>query len=160
VAGTPRVILHPTDFSERSEPALRVARELALEHGARLIVVHAVPFEYTTESVMLPVVTQAEREALDAARARADCPDLKYPVECRMMRGDAAPAILRAAEEEACDLLVLCTHGRTGLARVLVGSVAEAVLRKAPCPVLAVKAEAPPVAAAEVGGQACRQTAT
>jgi nucleotide-binding universal stress UspA family protein len=138
-AGPLRAILHPTDFSDRSEPALRVARALALEQGARLIVAHAVPVRFVSEAVALTVVTDAEYEALDAIRRRTDGPDLKYPVECRMLRGDPAPSTLRAAEEAGCGLVVMGTHGRAGFGRLLMGSVAEAVLRGAHCPVLAVK---------------------
>lgn len=147
-ASPPRVILHPTDFSDRSEPALRVARALAREHGALLIVIHVVPVEFASETVTLPAVTPDDHENLHRVRSRADGPDLKYPVEGRMMRGDVATTILRAADEEECGLIVMGTHGRNGFGRLLMGSVTEAVLRKAHCPVLAVKSETPPGTAA------------
>ena len=62
------------------------------------------------------------------------------PVEYRLEAGDPATEVLRVAREVPCDLIVLGTHGRTGLTRLVLGSVAEEVLRKAPCPVLTVKA--------------------
>jgi nucleotide-binding universal stress UspA family protein len=64
-------------------------------------------------------------------------------VESQVMEGDPVDMILRAAEETHSDVIVMGTHGRTALARLLLGSVAEAVLRKAPCPVLTVKSPAP-----------------
>jgi nucleotide-binding universal stress UspA family protein len=72
------------------------------------------------------------REILDDA-------DLKYPVEARLTQGDAAAEILRTAKDVECDLIVMGTHGRTGLDRLLFGSVAESVVPKADCPVLVVK---------------------
>jgi nucleotide-binding universal stress UspA family protein len=63
-------------------------------------------------------------------------------IEYRMTKGVAAEEILRLAKETACDLIVMGTHGRTGLGRVLVGSVAEQIMRNALCPVLAVKSPA------------------
>jgi nucleotide-binding universal stress UspA family protein len=63
-------------------------------------------------------------------------------VEHRLVAGDPGAEILRAAREEPCDLIVMGTHGRTGLGRVLLGSVAEQVVRRAPCPALTVKAPA------------------
>jgi nucleotide-binding universal stress UspA family protein len=61
-----------------------------------------------------------------------------------VVEGNAAPEILRVAEESHCDVIVLGTHGRTGLARLLLGSVAEQVVRRASCPVLMVKGPFPP----------------
>jgi nucleotide-binding universal stress UspA family protein len=71
---------------------------------------------------------------------RIQSPDPAVPVEHRLAEGDSAEEILRLAQESGCDLIVLGTHGRTGLPRLLMGSVAEQVVRKAPCPVLTVKA--------------------
>ena len=64
-------------------------------------------------------------------RKRVDGPDLKYPVETLLRRGYAAEGIIETAEEVGCDLIVMGTHGRTGLTRLLMGSVAENVLPKA-----------------------------
>jgi nucleotide-binding universal stress UspA family protein len=68
----------------------------------------------------------------------------RVPVECLLGEGSPAEAILRAARERQCDLIVMGTHGRTALGRALMGSVAEEVVRKAPCPVLTVKVPAHP----------------
>ena len=79
------------------------------------------------------------QDALEEVRGRLDGPDLNNPVETRLRQGDAAEEILSSAEELGCDLIVMGTHGRSGLGRLLMGSVAESVLRKARCPVLTVK---------------------
>jgi nucleotide-binding universal stress UspA family protein len=70
------------------------------------------------------------------------------PVEYRLLEGDPARTILETARETGCDLIVMGTHGRSGLGRFLMGSVAERVLRKAPCPVLTLKAPVPTLATA------------
>jgi nucleotide-binding universal stress UspA family protein len=70
---------------------------------------------------------------------RLDGPDLKYPVETRLTSGFEAEGILRVARDVECDLIVMGTHGRTGLGRLLIGNTAESVLPKADCPVLVVK---------------------
>jgi nucleotide-binding universal stress UspA family protein len=135
-----RVILHPTDFSECSETSLHVARLLARDVGARLILLRVTPPEVVIEGALAVTGDQhSDRDSLEAIRGRTDGPDLKYPVEVRSGQGGAVVEILRVAREVESDLIVMGTHGRTGLGRVLMGSVAEAVLRSAHCPVLATK---------------------
>jgi nucleotide-binding universal stress UspA family protein len=152
--GEIRVILHPTDFSAGCESSLRVARAMARDLGARLVLFHVVPFGFSGTEMTVPIDPAAYREALEEERQLVDGPDLKYPVEVRLARGDAAEGILRTAAELDCGLIVMGTHGRTGLSRLLMGSVTEYVVPRADCPVLAVKtprdAEAPaPVQAPE-----------
>lgn len=134
-----RVILHPTDFSEGCERSLRVARAMARDLGARLVLFHVVPFGFYANEMTVPIDPATYREALEEERQLIDGPDLKYPVEARLARGDAAEEILRAAAELDCGLIVMGTHGRTGLSRLLMGSVTEYVVPRAECPVLAVK---------------------
>jgi nucleotide-binding universal stress UspA family protein len=74
-------------------------------------------------------------------------------MECRVEEGDAAKGIVNAAQATQCDLIVMGTHGRTGLSRLLMGSVAEKVLRSAPCPVLTVKVPLPEEPASSVAEQ-------
>jgi nucleotide-binding universal stress UspA family protein len=138
--GAIRVILHPTDFSDRAEAALRVARTLARDHGAHLLILHVEPFEFV-EGVQpaVPLDPRTYYEPLREMRAKAESPDLKYPVEIQCLRGDPATGILRVAGDIRCDLIVLGTHGRSGVGRLLMGSVAEAVLRRSTCPTLIVK---------------------
>jgi nucleotide-binding universal stress UspA family protein len=134
-----RVILHPTDFSAGCEHSLRVARTIARDLGARLVLLHVVPFGFYANDMTVPADPGVYREALVEECQLIDGPDLKYPVETRLARGDAAEEILRAAAELDCGLIVMGTHGRTGLSRLLMGSVTEYVVPRADCPVLAVK---------------------
>jgi nucleotide-binding universal stress UspA family protein len=139
-----RVILHPTDFSESSEGAVRVARSLARDLGARLVLLHVAPLEILMEGA--PAVQTDSRfylHELDHVRKRLDGPDLKYPVEIRFSQSAPADGILQAADEIGADLIVMGTHGRTGLLRALTGSVAETVMPRADCPVMIVKTSGP-----------------
>jgi nucleotide-binding universal stress UspA family protein len=147
-----RLILHPTGFSEGSEAPLQVARLLARDQGARLILLHVTPNEVVLEgTIAVGIDPRADRDSLEVIRERLEGPDLKYPVEVRLARGWPATEILRVAEEVECGLIVMGTHGRTGLGRLLMGSEAEAVLRRAGCPVLVVKGHLPAAVAAPVG---------
>jgi nucleotide-binding universal stress UspA family protein len=135
-----KTILHPTDFSDASEHARRMAVGLARDYSARLILLHAVePPIYSGEFVPNFAATveglNAEYEKL-AALIEADSP---LQVEPMTVEGIASPEILRIAREQHADLIVIGSHGRGGLGRVLMGSVAEEVSRKAPCPVLIVR---------------------
>jgi len=135
-----KVVLHPTDFSAASEPALAVARLLAREFGARLKVLHVLPFDIYPEARFANDLDPWDSEhSLDAIRQRLDGPDLKYPIETQLSRGFEAKEIVAAAEELGSDLIVMGTHGRKGLSRLLLGSTAQSVLTRAACPVLVVK---------------------
>lgn len=132
-------ILHPTDFAANSEEALRVAHNLARDLGMRLVILHVAPFAAYLNEMLVPMDPSVYDEALEEVRRRVDGADLKYPVEIRHSQGDPAEEILRVAVETNCNLIVMGTHGRTGLFRLLMGSVAEFVLPRAACPVLAVR---------------------
>ena len=140
-----RKIVHPTDFSERSAPAFATACALARDYGADLLVVHVLP----PALVVAPngAATVLDQPAdLDEARrqlAQITAPDPHIAVGHRLAQGNPAEEILKIAQSLPADLVVLGTHGWTGLARLLMGSVAETVMRKAPCPVLTVKAPFP-----------------
>jgi nucleotide-binding universal stress UspA family protein len=135
-----RAVLHPTDFSERCEAAFRVACSLAEDHAARVIVVH-VPEPVTPPSGMAPVppVPEGQRGGLEERLSRFQLSAPEVRVEWRVVDGEPASGIVSAARATAADLIVMGTHGRTGLGRLLTGSVAESVLRTAPCPVVTVK---------------------
>lgn len=141
-----RTILHATDFSECSRNAAHLASALARDYNARLIILHAaVPPTIAYSEGAIPLdpdlfVRDAKRQLEEA--------ELPANAERRFEEGDAVETILRVAEETETDLIVLGTHGRTGLERLLMGSVAEYVLRKAPCPVLTVKTPFPEAARA------------
>ena len=138
-------ILHPTDFSAASDHAFQVACALARDYVARLVVLHVKPFEmmYAGDDYILPSDPEAARQAKRAQLDRLRPPDPALQVERLLAEGDAVHEILHAAQEVHADVIVLGTHGRTGVGRLLMGSVAEAVLRKAPCPVLTVKTPLP-----------------
>lgn len=121
-----REVLFPTDFSPASEPAGRVAREMAVQCGARLHVVHAVP----------PVTDPGLAAEHLSAAAAVLREGLRYEVV--LLSGRAASAITQYARDKAIDLIVIGTHGRTGVSRAVLGSVAERVVRTAPCLVLTV----------------------
>ncbi len=135
-----RVIIHPTDFSERSETALQIARRLTCDHGAQLIILHVAPPEILIDGKSAVAIDPlVYRVPLEELCERVAGRDLKNAPDPRLGRGDAATEILHTTREFQCDLIVMGTHGRTGLGRLLMGSVAEKVLRGADCPVLTVR---------------------
>jgi nucleotide-binding universal stress UspA family protein len=123
-------ILHPTDLSEDSMAAFRVACRLARD-GTRLIVLHVMEDSLVAAEGYLATLSNRLREI--------ESPDPDVTLELHLEEGHAADEILRMAENARCDLIVLGSHGKTGLRRLFTGSVAEAVLRRAKCPVLIVK---------------------
>jgi len=137
-----RTIVHPTDFSEAANEALQVARALARDHQAKLVLV-AVPqlppppykYPFPPGQTEYAADVQATRRRLDAlAKSIVD-----IPVETAISTGPPGPAILTVASNHRADLIVMGTHGRTGVPRLLLGSVAEHVLRHAACPVLTIR---------------------
>jgi nucleotide-binding universal stress UspA family protein len=141
-----RRILVPIDWSGPSNCAFQLATSLAQQDDAELIVLYVAPLP----TVMYgPPPESYSRHVWDELCCMKRT-DPKTRVRHLMAEGDPAHAILRTARENQCDLIVMGTHGRAGLNRFLMGSVAEEVVRKAPCPVMTVKAEVP----AELIGQA------
>lgn len=134
-----QTILHPTDYSERSDYAFRIACSLARDYQAKLVLLHVAMRSVTIEgeAAIAPRSEEYFQEELDKL-ARVAVP-AGICVERFVREGDPAGEILRAAQFTNADLIVMGTHGRTGLSRLLMGSVAEQVLRKAPCPVLTVR---------------------
>jgi nucleotide-binding universal stress UspA family protein len=139
-------ILCATDFSDTAEAAWEMACELARSHGASLVLVHVfvdLPAYSLGEAPGTAVVRVWEEQrtwvqrALDERTSAAAARGLA--VRSRLETGSPATAIADAAEAEGADLVVIGTHGRTGLNRLVIGSVAERVVRIAPCPVLTVK---------------------
>lgn len=135
-----QTILHPTDFSRQSEFAFQLACSVASDYGARLVVVHVAeaPAVAGAEG-MLVYPTHFDLTAIREQLERVRPQMAQVQVEHRLIEGRAAADILGVARETRCDLIVMGTHGRTGLDRLLMGSVAEEVVRKAACPVLTVK---------------------
>jgi universal stress protein A len=138
-----KTILHPTDFSKPSEYALRFACALARDYQARLLLLHVVePAVYYGELGMTVPLPSGFHESLQKRLSQLAPPDCGIPVETMLVEGNAAREIRRVAEEQHCSLVVLGTHGRTGLSRVLLGSVAEDVVRHSRVPVLTLKTPA------------------
>ena len=135
-------ILVPTDFSEHSGKAVLYGEELAKKFGATLHLVHAVekvPVMYGEGAFFTPE-TEAEMQAASTKELEALTPDVGgNPVVRKVVLGHPFVEIVRYARENEIDLIVLGTHGRGALAHMLLGSVAEKVVRKAPCPVLTVR---------------------
>jgi nucleotide-binding universal stress UspA family protein len=139
-------ILVPTDFSDHARQALEYAKELARRLGATLHLIHVVepiiyPAEWGYSQIGLTELEQeltrlAEREIaqlVEALRAEG------LTVRGEVLHGRASEQIVRYAQEHGIGLISIGTHGRSGLEHLLFGSTTERVLRKAPCPVLAVR---------------------
>jgi len=142
----PQCILHPTDFSECSRYAFGIAVDLARLHGARLLIVHVVDTLGPEHISVGEAVGQLQPEGYRARQMeqlyRIAPPEPGVAVAHVLAEGEPSAEIDRVAGENHCDLIVMGTHGRTGLKRLLMGSVAEHVMRYSPCPVLTTRAPA------------------
>lgn len=154
---TPNLILVPTDFSPPAAHALRYAAALGARFGAHLLVVHAdsfvPPVDFTvsaggTFGIAQDDMVEAAREQLQAFAETNIGPDMPYDV--RVVVGAPIDAILAQVRETGADLIVMGTHGRTGLRRMLFGSVTEAVMRLSPVPVIEINDFAPETAGMQV----------
>jgi len=140
-----KTILCPLDFDENSLAALDRAVEIARHFGSELILIHVLPLVLSLGEVPPPGALYEDQEK--AARAsladieKQKLAGLKH--ESHVYTGDVIATILNAQSKHQPDLLVMATHGRRGLARMFLGSVAEAVVRKASCPVLTIREETP-----------------
>jgi len=140
-----RHILAPTDFSDYSKKALSDAFELAQIFGAKLSLLHVLepsPYlgEFTLPTMGEELLGDLERQASAAlAQLLPDAQEAKVEVTRAVAIGSPSQTIVETAEAEHVDLIVMATHGRTGLSHLLIGSVAERVVRTAPCPVLTIR---------------------
>jgi nucleotide-binding universal stress UspA family protein len=142
-----RRILVPTDFSDCSAPALRLAAFLAEQLGAQLILVHVVQdLALALPDAVMPTplpspdlaeMIESGKRNLTQLIAAEHLEHLHPQTQVRV--GSPVAEIVEAAKDLQADLLCIGTHGRTGLAHLLLGSQAERILREAPCPVLTVK---------------------
>lgn len=142
-----RRVLHATDFSTASKRALEMAAELAKQNGAELLLVHVlVPHvtypqdTYADPAFYLELEKTVRRQAqssLDALVAKVK--KAKVKVAGLLLRGSAHDQIVRAAKNRRADMVVIGTHGRTGISKLLMGSVAGRVIAAAACPVLTVR---------------------
>lgn len=147
-----RKILCPVDFDSNSALVLRRAAEFVRNGGGRLYLLHVVPTppgpEVSMDFVKLEDRARTRLERLARAKIGART---KWEVHVRS--GPPALEVVRAAEHFGADLIVMTTHGRKGLKHLVLGSVAESVVREAPCPVLTMRpkvaARAPRAASAK-----------
>jgi universal stress protein A len=143
-------ILSPVQFDDNSIAALQVAKQLALTHGSTIHVLHVVPI------ILVPgegyIVYSLEEQEQNAKKALAEMVQqqlsgVNYKISTKI--GEIARSVLEVAHEVRADLIVMATHGRSGLPHFFLGSVAEKVVREAQCPVLTVRPAAREKSAAE-----------
>jgi nucleotide-binding universal stress UspA family protein len=142
-------ILVPTDFSSASDEAMRAACDLAERIGHQIIVLHAFvpPIYPLLDGAVIPTAQHVADLVNDADRqVKALCDRFEragVAIEGKVVQGAAAEEILAFADREGCDLIVMGTHGRSGVRRLVLGSIAESVVRGANIPVLTIR-EHPP----------------
>ena len=141
-----RHILAPTDFSEYSKQAVASALELAKKFGAKLSILHVVelppyPVEgYVPPSLSATFLEDLERQASqDLAQVVPEAESAGIEVARLVTVGSPYRKVIDMAEAEQVDLIVMATAGRTGFSRLVMGSIAERVVRTAPCPVLTIR---------------------
>jgi nucleotide-binding universal stress UspA family protein len=141
-----RHILAPTDFSDYSKKAVASALELAKKFGARLTILHVVepppyPIEgFVPSSVSASFLEDLERQATqDLARVVPEAEASGVEVRRVVIVGTPYRQIIDTAEAEQVDLIVMATAGRTGFSHLVLGSIAERVVRTATCPVLTIR---------------------
>lgn len=145
-----RRILVPTDFSDRSDAALAYAIDLAKRLGSSIHVLHVIDdasFTAVYPDAISVELAGVRAQLTDEAKRRLDaladrCTARGVPATSEVIVGRPARAISETAAARGSDLIVMATHGRSGLAHLMLGSVAERVLRTAPCAVLTVRAGA------------------
>jgi len=143
---TIKSILYPTDFSKYSLYALEYALSFARQYGAKLYIVHVLPnypliLGPEVTFVNVPKLEQATSEYVQGEMKKLKEQCAAQGVECEdlVLVGTPFVQIIDAARDKKVDLIVIATHGRTGIRHALFGSVAEKVVRKSPCPVLSIK---------------------
>ena len=140
-----RTILCPIDFSEISAKALEYAVFLASYHHAELLILHVVEqlheFEHYQILVLTPqeLAEKMEKQAYEELNRLTEQIKKTVKVETVVRQGKPFVEIIKEAKEKDMDLIVMASHGRTGVSHMLMGSVAEKVVRKASCPVLIVR---------------------
>lgn len=137
-------VLLPTDFSSHAEAACGAGMDMARRDGAQVIALHVLPLsDLVMGEYPIVMVDQLQAELMADAEKRMQAWKAEQggAVETLVVWGNPALDICRIAEERKADLIVTSTHGRTGLAHLFMGSVAERVVRHAPCSVLVVRAQ-------------------
>lgn len=134
-------ILFAADFSEHGAAALRFATSLARDTGASLVIVHVVePPPQPADRGFGGYIVETENEAESQQLLNKIVPtDPTVSCSHQLLHGSPAAEIVKCAETEGVDMIIIGSHGRRGLMRMLLGSVAEGVVRKATCPVITIK---------------------
>lgn len=140
------IILYATDYSPASVSALPIAESLARDAGAKLLIVHVSESEITPVGELFDEEPQAQPAELQRLQAIVPS-DQRISYEHRLVYGEPgsdditrpAEEILRLAKREQASLIVVGTHGRTGLGRLLMGSVADTLIARSPCPVVTLR---------------------
>jgi nucleotide-binding universal stress UspA family protein len=138
-------ILIPTDLSKLSHVALRYGMEMGLAQAAEVIVYNVISEDgqwFDKDDACNPATALVPQQKVCLERfVRGSCPDFLDKVKVRQIVEVGAPykEIVQKAEEEKADMIVMSTHGRTGLEHLMLGSVTEKVLAHAPCPVLSIR---------------------
>jgi nucleotide-binding universal stress UspA family protein len=138
-----KTILCPTDFSEYSKHAYQVACALARDYRAKIVLLNVLPIPLApVVGEMIPIVQEEQvfhlTDMIDAHPKPAG-----VDVDHKMVRGEPVDEIVELAKALPADIIVMGTHGRGLLGRILMGSVAEGVVRASPCPVLTMRSTAP-----------------
>jgi nucleotide-binding universal stress UspA family protein len=146
-------VLYATDFSKGSENALETAVSFARHFGAELLMVHVVTvwdYDPANPEWRFPPIPPEHTDQMEAAgreqldKVGAGISNGELTVRTKLVRGfDPGLEIARTADEEQADLIVMSTHGRTGVSHLVIGSTAEKVVRYAGCPVLTIKQGSP-----------------
>ena len=145
---TPKSILVPTDFSAFSDKAIQQAVDIAEQNKSKLYLLHVVDklqqcaIDYCIPmETMIKVQSDSEKEAARKMKEEADkiLKTKKIAVVFDVKSGTPYEEILKEQQERKADLIVIASHGRTGILKTLIGSVAERVMREAKCPVLLVR---------------------
>ena len=133
-------IVFPTDFSTCSDAGLAYATALARDTGAKLLIVHVEehPIAYGVGEMYYGAF-EPDRKSLQAMLDKVVPADASVKYEHHLLNGEPADAITSFAAERGANLIVMSTHGRTGVMRLLMGSIAESIIREAKCPVLTLR---------------------
>lgn len=146
----------PVDFSDNCLEALRAGCDLAAMYGAELHLIHV---EQPWFAVAMASSEPYPTKRLDDAMAAVAVPAAPGVAVQRFVRiGETVKELLGFLAEKEIDLVVMGSHGRTGISHVLLGSIAEAVVRRAPCPVLIVRSQTPSAKTASVSDAAVKRT--
>jgi nucleotide-binding universal stress UspA family protein len=137
-----RTVLCSIDFGPNTDLALDAARQIAENAAGKLVLLYVVPLpvEWAGQPLFVEPLSGADQAARQRMETLAAGLNLKVPYEVVAVTGDPPLEISRVAQEHHVDLIVMATHGRTGLSHFFLGSVAERVVRESPVPVLTVRA--------------------